>query len=389
MDHNKLLNEAKFNLIYSRAALTVFYAAILFSMKTVWEEKIPTAGVDGKHLFINPAFFAGLTLDGVLFLLAHESLHIAYRHIDGFVMYSLREFPEAVERKLWNMAGDYAINLALVKAGYTMIQGGLLDHAYEGMTTVEIYRILHKKHKTCPISFDDFDGDVMVPDTGTAQADREFGQLKRHIDKVVIKASIMTQQTAKGKDWGNIPGEILRLLGEAMNPKLDFMTILANHMTRYAKSDYSFRRPNRRYWPHYYLPSAYSEQLCDLALIFDVSGSVDDPTASSYKQAVTMIKSLLNPEKILLLQFDTYLIGKPQEITQSIDIAKLKWRGGGGTDISPVLKWVNTNKPEVTLIFTDGEFEPDNRKLDADVIWIVHNNPNFRTKHGQIVHHEI
>ena len=59
---------------------TVFFSTLCTSLEIVITNQVPTAGTDGRKLFINKDFFFGLTEAERIFLLAHETLHVANLH---------------------------------------------------------------------------------------------------------------------------------------------------------------------------------------------------------------------------------------------------------------------------------------------------------------------
>jgi predicted metal-dependent peptidase len=403
MEHDNYLQKIKYNLIQTKKAETYYYGHVLFCMRTEWTDKVKTAGVDGKTLFINPVWFLALSVAQAIGLMAHEMLHIILRHITMFDVFNRRVFHISTEHRLWNYAGDHHINLGLKKSNYELPDGGLCDPRFEGMATVEIYRMLHDEYKAdpCPgctgsgIGADgtpcpclDGDGDVIFIDGNGASAERKAQEIDLIAKKAIIKAGIATQ-AHKSVSWGDMPSSISRLVTEVEAPKLDFPSLLWNYMSVYKQDDYSYRRPNRRYLSQgLYMPTLYSESLCNLAIVFDLSGSVDDHTTSIFYKALCIVKEQLNPEEITLVQFDTCVFSETV-IRDMHDICNLKFSGGGGTYIGPVVEWINKNKPEVTLIFTDGFFSPQQERFESDVIWIIQGNEDFRADQGRIIHHDM
>lgn len=384
--HEKYLGRIKYLLLNTNRADTYYYGNILFSLKTEWTTRLPTAAIDGKTLFLNPDFFTALDEDEAVGVIAHEMCHPIYQHLTTFHLFNRKVFDPSIEWRLWNEAGDHAINLALEEAGYKLPSFRLADPRFKDMATVEIYRILHDEYQQCEWELSDCD--LIYIDGEDAAAQRDIGDLDDHIRKIVTRAGITTQMNNK-LDWGSMPGDLQRLIHEVENPKLDFSTILINYMTKYRAEDYSYRRPNRRYISQkIYMPTLYSEGLCDLAIWFDVSGSVDDHTVSIFHRALWNIKELLNPEKIHLGQFDTRRI-KTNEVESLEDLKRIEFVGGGGTNIQPVIEWIAAHQPEVTLIFTDGYFAEQQSLAGSDIIWIIQDNPQFTAPEGTIIHHNM
>jgi predicted metal-dependent peptidase len=391
MDHVKLLNRAKIDLLDppdgNPTKSPVFYSSVLFSLKHIWKEEVGTAAVDGKNLFICPTFWCKLTPGGRVFVLAHECLHPILEHLTLFKRFNLKKFDDMTEHRLWNYAGDYVINLMLVDAGYEMPTWALYDERFRGMTTYQVYKILHDEYKQKPWSLED--GDIIFPDDdGSAEAERRIGELKRHITDITVKASIQSEMA--GEHPGTLPAEVRRVLKEALNPRLPFEIILANYMTaQYGASDYTFAKPNRRFFPDVYMPGVQSPNLCNIACAFDVSGSVTDEELNSFGAGVRIIMEQLLPEKITVIEFDTELHGEPKELTEGTIVEDIKFHGGGGTDVTPVFRWANKNKPEVILIFTDGGFDMPDMGVDSDIIWIIHGNPNWAADNGKVIHYKL
>jgi predicted metal-dependent peptidase len=390
-NREKILNKAKIGLMDPSEKLPnanpIFYSSILFSLKISFTDKVPTAGVDGKNLVINPDWFCPLKPKEQVGLLAHEALHIAFRHIDYFRYYNLKEFSPAAEHYLWNVAGDHVINLALLEAGYHIPPGGCADMRFHNMSTLQVYRVLHSEYDATQPQPQPGDGDIIFPEEGnSAKEERAIADLRAHITEVIGKAAITSKMG--GENPGAIPGGILRTLDEVLNPLLPFEVILANYMSVYAKDDYTYRRPNRRFLPDVYLPSAYGEHLCNIACVFDVSGSVTNEELSSFGRGVRTIAEQLKPEKITLVEFDTEIRGI-RDITASNNVMDVKFSGGGGTIIKPVMKWIQKNKPEVTLIFSDGDFRKPDVNPGSDIIWIIHSNPEFTAPFGKVIHYKL
>lgn len=57
-----------------------FFARIGMNWRIIEHPAIPTMATDGKHLFWNPMFVDKLSLDAVVFVLAHEASHVAWAH---------------------------------------------------------------------------------------------------------------------------------------------------------------------------------------------------------------------------------------------------------------------------------------------------------------------
>jgi predicted metal-dependent peptidase len=364
-EHDKALESAKINLICRPDS--VFITTILFSLDFSWDDSMPTASTNGVNLKVNPEFFMSLPKEQRIFLLAHESYHVAFQHMERV---NGRNF------RIWNMAADYVINLMLVDSGFEFIPIGLLDEKYRGMSSYEVYDLLSKKPEDeLPPPPDDMEEIEGTPE--------EIRDIVDTITETIMTAAIRAKSDGQP---GTIPGEVDIFLENLVSPKLPWHTILANLLNDAAQEDYTYQRPNRRYLPDHYLPSLYSEALGEIAVAVDLSGSITQKQSDAFISEIHAIHTNLNPTKTHVIGFDTE-ISCEHTIEQMGDIIHLKFKGGGGTKIAPVYEWVNTNKPQALIIFTDGYFELNASDIPRNtlVFWIIHSNPNFKVPRGKVI----
>ncbi len=163
---------------------------------------------------------------------------------------------------------------------------------------------------------------------------------------------------------------------------------MQKYLNAFSKSDYSFRKPNRRFFPEYHLPSLYGNKLMNLTIAVDTSGSVSDEDFHVFVSEVASILRMMKPDEITLLQFDTGIksIDKIKDIK---DLMKCKFTGRGGTQIAPVLEWANANKPQLLLVFSDGEFNFYGSTTKSETLWIIHNDTqgSFKPTFGKTIHY--
>ena len=362
--HHAALNKAKIQLMARPDS--AFFTTLCFSLKHVWDEEIPTACTDGREIRFSPKFFMSLAVEEQVFLLLHESMHVAYLH-----MARLGDR----EHRRWNHAADYVINQQLVDRGFKMPKQGLLDPQYANKSTEEVYDLLPVN-----LSKDCWDDLKAGP-----PADDE--QLTQDVQDILIRASIQSKM-ANDKP-GTIPGDIQVYLDKLLDPKLPWNRILQKYLNGFCKNDYSFKKPNRRFFPEYHLPSLYGEKLMDLTIAVDISGSVSDHDFKVFVSEVHSIFRMMKPEKITLLQFDTKL-QHIDEIRSIQELLKLKFTGRGGTLIEPVMEHVRAKRPQLLLVFSDGEFTlPTDKPKNTEVLWVIHNNTKFKPSFGKVIHYHI
>lgn len=362
-ERNAALSKAKIQLMARPDS--AFFTTICFSLRHYFDDTIPTACTDGKKIMFNTKFFMDLDHEERIFLLLHETMHAAYLHME--------RFQEGMCHDRANIAMDHVINLQLIDRGFKMPKGGHADQQYAGLSWEEVYKLL-PNNPGKPMMQD------LIPGTG------DPAEAQRAMEDILVRASIQSK-IAQDKP-GTIPGEIEIFLNRLLNPKLPWNRILQKYLQAFAKNDYTWRKPNRRYFPRHHLPSLYSESLMNIAVAVDTSGSVSDADFLRFVTETHSILRMMKPEKLTLIQFDTEIksvndIGSVQELMQ------VSFSGRGGTQINPVLDWANTNKPQLLLVFSDGEFRFHNVQTKSSTIWLIHDSPRFTAPFGKVIHYSM
>jgi predicted metal-dependent peptidase len=158
------------------------------------------------------------------------------------------------------------------------------------------------------------------------------------------------------KDQGSIPAEVLRHVEDITKPALPWKMILQNHMNGYAREDYSWNRPNRRYMASgMYLPHRWSEGLNQITCGDDVSGSMSQQDLNEIFNEQKFIWETLKPTKMRVQTFDTK-VHMDKIFVEGDNLEDLKLKGGGGTNVQPLIHSIKKEIPEIALIFTDGYF---------------------------------
>jgi predicted metal-dependent peptidase len=102
----------------------------------VMSSRIRTVATDSVYLIHNPEFIERLAIVQLVAVIAHEGLHIVFKH-------PLRRNGRHIG--MWNTACDFAINPILIEAGYEL-PAGRFNPDYKGMAAETIYAILKKEH---------------------------------------------------------------------------------------------------------------------------------------------------------------------------------------------------------------------------------------------------
>lgn len=127
-----------------------FWCELYYSMKIIETFALPTLATDGKRMWVNPDFFAGLTLDYRISALAHETAHKMLHHPTRGRQHKM---PWA------NIAMDIVVNTLLHDNGFKIHPKWVQPEAkYRGWTYEAIYYDLIKDLKEPPPEPDDEPG---------------------------------------------------------------------------------------------------------------------------------------------------------------------------------------------------------------------------------------
>ena len=243
----------------------------------------PTAATDGIHLFYNREFITPLSSDELDFLIGHEVLHCVFDHM---------ERREGRDPQIWNMATDYVINGTLVREGLgKMPKEGLHDSKYYDKNSDEIYGELKKNAVEIKVTLDmhlDGEGDKGQGKEGQGKGDKDGkGKMpamsKAEKDKLKDEIKNAVLQAAQAAGAGNVPRGVERLIKNMTEPKMDWRTLLDQHITSVVKSDYSFMRPSRKGWSvDAILPGLQPEPAVDVCVAIDTSGSISNKQLQTF-----------------------------------------------------------------------------------------------------------
>lgn len=343
-----------------------FFAHCVMSMTHEFDETVPTAATDGKGCFYNTDFFMKLTPEERMGLVLHETMHPAMLH---FERQGTRDGGQ------WNIAGDYSINDFILGAGFKLPDGALYDKKYTGWTVEKIFNDVVQNKMKMPEQLKD----MRPPDPGPGNKQAQ-DELKAHWDDILIQAAQVSKM--RGDKPGAIPGAVQMYIDSLLNPEVPWHRVLASFMTRMLKTDYTFRKPNRRYRPRFILPSQFSEAVCDITVAVDTSGSVRPDQFHHFVSETAAIIKNMRPQNLHFMCFDTSV--KTVDTLKDLrDLHKVKFTGRGGTKIDPVMEYAKKEKPSVMIVFTDGHYTPPKVNPKVPVLWVVNDNQTFKAPFGK------
>lgn len=354
------LAKAKTNLVLEHP----FVGSIALGLPYYIDQSIPTAATNGKCIKFNPDFVDRLTDEELKFLVAHECFHPMFEH-------NFRR-GERDPRK-WNQAGDYIINKHLTdeKIG-KMPEGGLLnDGIYQagGGTTDGIYNILP----------DNPDGDDPLDDCEDGEGTPAEKEQARNEWKVKV-----AQAAQAAKMMGKLSANMQRLVGEVLQPKVDWRDVLRRFIEKAKNDERSFARPNRRFVQQgMYLPTITGEVMGEVAFCVDMSGSIDEATANQFAAEVRNVFEDARPSKLHIIFFSHEVCA--YDLIERDGDFEFNPRGGGGTAFSPCFKYMQDNdiNPVACIFLTDLCCDDFGNQPDYPVLWV--STENGTAPFGEVV----
>lgn len=375
--------------------------------KTSVSDDVPTACTNGRDEIYGREFIKMLGDKELTFVVMHETMHKAYRHL-----YTWRKLSER-NHMLTNMACDYVINLKLKDLdpqeqfmhmpkmnGKVM---GLVDEKYRGMDTKQIFDLLMQDMENEEGMFGEGEGgeggngdedgegsgfDEHDWDGAKNLSEKEKQATAREIDQAIRQGII-----AHNKAVGSGAGGIDRALEELVEPEVDWREVLREFVksTCSAKDASSWRRVNRRFLSgDTYMPSLIGESVGHLVIGVDTSGSIAGRELAEFLSEVKAIAEEVRPQKVDLMYWDTSVAGHEEYDASSVPniVSSTRPKGGGGTNPTCMISYMAEKniKPEAIIMLTDGDIGNWGSEWNAPVLWTIVRNKGKTAPVGKTIH---
>jgi predicted metal-dependent peptidase len=360
-----------------------FWSTLLLNLEKVVDTSA-TMWTDGKRLGYNPEFCEKIGKEQTIGVLAHEAAHVFLKHM-------LRRKDR--DPVLWNIACDHVVNALILDSGLKLPDGAIPP--IRGKTAEEVYEGLLQKQKQQQQQSGQGQGDPSKDqqqgqdwgevrdqkgEDGGELSDSEKAEAERD-------ANILIQQAATAaKRAGKLPAGMDKIIEQVLEPKVDWRDVLQRFIGERARSDYSWQRPNPRYFNRgIVLPSLDSYGIGKVVLAGDTSGSMTSilPRVFSEIIAALEVYEEQHTQGITVLWCDTHLT---EQVVN--DISDLKPVGGGGTDFAPVFRAVNArhNDAKAVVYITDGECSSFGEEPSCPVLWaLTQKNRHFKPPFGEVL----
>ena len=321
---------------------TALAGILMIGDKTICDDT-PTACTNGRDVKFGRDFVDALTDAELRGLILHEEEgHKLYRHLTTW-----RHLYD-IDSELANIACDYVINIKIADDnkydGFAKLpSGALLDAKYRGMDSAAVFNLL-KQDKD-----DEDDGsEPSAPSeggTGIPMDDHDWEGAKE-----------LSQEEQD---------ELARDIDEAV-------------------------RQGRLMSQGIIMPSGVSDQVEELVIAIDTSGSIDQWSLTAFLTEVKCICDTVKPNKLRLLYWGHTVVGDESYEMHELDdlIKSTKPLGGGGTDVNCVTEYMTKHsiKPQACVVLTDGHLYSGWGEWTCPVLWTVLNNKGAVPSNGTCVH---
>jgi predicted metal-dependent peptidase len=394
---------------------TPFFASLLLDVMDLRVGKYPgidTAATNGKVIWIDEDFLAGLTLPEAVFMCCHEVGHAMWLHMDRFKRYQDLGFEgQKFYPGIANIAADYIINDMLVSAQIgTIGKGWLHSPKYKGnMQFEEVYKDIMKsippppkgggkgkpqdgKGKPqdgqggSPGEGDDDDQQQGQPPEGAHGTPNKQGHgglkpMDSHIyepaqvAEAEMKRAIATAKN-QAKAMGKMPAGLERWIDEVLKPQVNWKELLRTIITRTVSRDATtWTTPHRRRLvsQKVYLPSYTGHGAGEIVWATDTSGSMGQKEFDAAFAECADIIMTCRPERVWMMACDAK-VHNVHELPSYHDIYghKPAMHGGGGTAFEPVFDEVEKRGLDIAMLiyFTDGYGSFPKDPPPYPVIWV-------------------
>jgi predicted metal-dependent peptidase len=387
-----------------------YLSGLAASVRVALDDRVPTMGVFASgRLVVNPAFAEKLDDDDLIFVLAHELLHLALRTHDRARGSRALEF---------NYAHDYIINDILrAELGVSEVPAGGLDMpGARTRSAEEIVLEMRRKAADTPSKSAVFDGEEttigrlfgpggrsgdanadqpaagdvlgeqnekeMFPDDVADQAEKAAAIREVASSGLALARAVGALRGLRGDDPGATSQVVTALRGLYRTP---WEVVLQRWMESVAPGERTFARPSRRGADRsdVVLPGRRREGWM-LNVIIDTSGSMTEEIPRALG-AIADFCEAVAVDQIRLLQCDVAVTSDEQ--LSPTELAHYQVSGYGGSDLSPAMELLAAD-PQVraAAIITDGDVQYPPDPMPFAVLWVVPpGSSGFHPNYGRVV----
>jgi predicted metal-dependent peptidase len=380
-------------------------AGLVATARVTLDDRLPTIGVfPSGRISANPGFVSSLKDNELVFVLAHEMLHLALRTHDR---------ARGSDRLEFNYAHDYIINDILrIELGMPVPAGGLdMPGAREKSAeeiVLDMRRDQQSQAKTSVWLGQETStgrlfgaagrpgegaeaGDALEASTEaelypeeTAEAGARAEQVRAMAAKALGLARAMgLARGPRGVDAGTASQTVQALRGLYRTP---WELALQRWIESVAPGDRTFNRASRRGAERtdVVLPGRRREGWI-LNVVLDTSGSMTDEIPRALGTLGEFCDAA-GVDQVRLVQCDAALTS--DEMLDPHDLAERRIQGYGGSDLSPALRHLAWDQHvRAVVVITDGEIAYPEEPMPYELLWLVPASARspFNPSYGRVV----
>jgi predicted metal-dependent peptidase len=383
-------------------------AGLAGAVRVDLDDRVPTMGVFASgRIIANREFVARLKDNELVFVLAHELLHLALRTHDRAKGSSTLEF---------NYAHDYIINDILrTELGFTSIPAGGLDmEGAREKSAEEIVLAFRKGGKQMQSQTQVWEGRAVAASRvfggGRAEQNRtEDGEMAgdvlgdkverewfaddakaqaenaRRIEELAAKGLALAKALAALKGRGTEPGASQQVVSALRGLyRTPWQVALQKWLESVAPGERTFVRPSRRAQAgsDVVLPGRKRESWM-LNVLLDTSGSMTGEIPRALG-AIAEFCEAMDVDCVRVVQCDTAITA--DAVLSPDELAAFEVSGFGGSDLTPAMLAL-ADDPRVTaaVIVTDGDIEYPREEMPYSVLWVLPARGGFAPPYGLVV----
>lgn len=388
---------------------TSFLCGDLFKTQPIVTEKLsmPTAGTDGKDIFIHPKFWNTLSRQERYFIMFHEGFHKLFGHCNVRKNIISNEI-------MWNLATDIVINsIAIVNRIGTLPKGCIMPD-YTGTVELKIQNVPIIFEKANTMSAEEVywklietlnqaekegnnkkdsrgkhskNGDKKEENNQSGYANSSIKVTDKDGNPIITIDKIETREftdeeikelnnnlrrtlTEELHNRGNMPSEIKEMIEGLTGTKINWRVVLRDAATSLMKTSQTFNRPNRRNhaWTTR-LPGRKKDGV-EAVIAIDTSGSIPKEAINYFTSEVGSIFKQFNHHVRATLLMHTCHVYQEIELKDVSGMKQMEVESGG-TSHKDVFKRAEELNAKVLICLTDGESDFVDRTNIRKVVWIV------------------
>lgn len=332
---------------------------------------VPIAATDGLNLLLNPDTFFKYNLNERIFICAHEIMHCIWNHcglMHSFMRRGKVSYPDGTslpyDQETMNIATDLVINDCLIESKVGLFNKDWLhdpSYAVAKDSAIDAYRKVYRQRQGRGKKPGDgpkgkgFD-EHLPPGTSQGKDPTTTASGRNDVEWATQVAAAANAARLQGK----LPAGLERLLGELLEPQVDWKDkITALFARKVGSGSYDWRRADRRLIVRdIYAPGRSGFGAGCVVIAVDTSGSIGDNELQMFFGEMGGILDDVKPRRMVVIWCDA-AVNRVDEVEEATDLVALKKKGapgGGGTNFIPVFEEIAKMglEPDALVYLTDG-----------------------------------